>query len=69
MIWRRGNNGLGANNQQVVDSGSKLSADTGKTEDKLDGWCDGGLGQPRDDGVYCPTMHERWNEQRALVHM
>ena len=26
---------------------------------KLDGWCEGGLGQQRDDDGGCPTMHKR----------
>ena len=29
------------------------------TEDRLDGWCEGGLGQQRNDAGGCMTMHER----------
>ena len=29
------------------------------TEVRLDGWCEGGLRQQRNDGEGCATMHER----------
>ena len=30
-----------------------------ETEVRLDGWCEGGLGQQRNDGGGCATMRER----------
>ena len=36
-----------------------LMAGTGKTEVRLDGWHEDGLGQKRDVGGGCATMHER----------
>ena len=30
-----------------------------ETEARLDGWCEGGLGQQRNDGGGCTTMRER----------
>ena len=35
---------------------------------RLDGWCEGGIGQQRNDGGGCAPMKER-EEWRALVHM
>ena len=32
---------------------------TRKTEVKLDGWCEDGLGQQRNDGGGCASMRER----------
>ena len=39
-----------------------------ETEFRLDGWCEGGLGQQRDDVGGCATVRER-SEWTALVHM
>ena len=33
---------------------------------RLDGWCEGGLRQQRNDGGGCSTDRKEW---RALVHM
>ena len=30
-----------------------------KTEVRLDGWCEGGIGQQMNDGGGCASMHER----------
>ena len=49
-----------------VDGGSKWRASTRETDVRLDGWCEGGLGQQRDDGLGCA---KDWKEWRALVHM
>ena len=37
--------------QECFDGGSKWSSGTRETEVRLDGWCEGGLGQQRNDGV------------------
>ena len=34
-------------------------ASTGQTKLRLDEWCEGGLGQQRDDGAGCAKMRER----------
>ena len=39
--------------------GSKWRAGMRETEVWLDGWCEGGLGQQRNDGRGCASMHER----------
>ena len=36
-----------------------MEGGTGETEVRLDGWCEGGLGQQRNDGVGCASMLER----------
>ena len=36
-----------------------MEAGTRQTEVRLDGWCEGGLGQQRNDGGGCATMYER----------
>ena len=45
--------------QKGVDGGSKWRADTRETEVRLDGWCEGGLGQQRNDGGRWASMRER----------
>ena len=46
-----------------VDGGSKLEGwyegDQGLAFSWLNGWCEGGLGQQRNDGGGCTTMRER----------
>ena len=42
-----------------VDGGSKWRAGTWETEVKLDGWCEGGLWQQKNDCGSCATMRER----------
>ena len=39
-----------------------------ETEVKLDGWCEGGVGEQRNDGGDCMTMKDR-KEWRALVYI
>ena len=40
-----------------------------ETEVRLDGWCEGGLGQQRNDGGGCASMRKDRTEWRVLVHM
>ena len=40
----------------------------GETEVRLDGWCEGGLGQQRNDGGGSTSMRKKSN-WRALVHV
>ena len=42
-----------------VDGGSKWRTNAGQTDVRLNGWCVGGLGQQRDDGLGTATMYER----------
>ena len=35
----------------------------------MDGWCEGCLGQQRNDGIGGASMQERRKDWRALVHM
>ena len=37
-----------------------------ETEDRLDGWCEGGLRQQRNDGGGCATMRERPERVESL---
>ena len=39
--------------------GSKYRMGMRETEVRLDGWCEGGLGQQRNDGGGCATMRGR----------
>ena len=45
--------------QKGVDGGSKWRAGTREKEVRLDGWCEGDLGQQRNDSGGCATMRER----------
>ena len=47
-------------------SGIKWRAGTRETEVGLDGWCEGGLGQQRNDGGGCAKDRKEW---RAPAHM
>ena len=42
----------------AVDGGSKWMAGTSETEVRLDGWCESGRGQQRNDGGDCASMLE-----------
>ena len=42
-----------------VDGRSKFGTGTRETKVRLDGWCEGGLGQERNDGGGYATMYER----------
>ena len=59
MIWACGKNGGVSFGQKGFDGGSKWRAGTRETKVRLDGWCEGGLGQQRNDGGGCATMRER----------
>ena len=41
------------------DGRSQWRTGTKETEVRLDGWCEGGLRQQRNDGGGCATMRER----------
>ena len=43
----------------LMDGGSKLRAGTRETEVRLDGWCEGGLGQRSNDSGGCTPMRQR----------
>ena len=45
--------------QKGVDGRSQWGTGTRETEVRLDGWCEGGLWQQRNDGGSCATMRER----------
>ena len=45
--------------QKGVDGRSHLGTGKRETEVTLDGWCEGGLRQQRNDGGGCATMRER----------
>ena len=45
--------------QKGVDGRSQWRTVTRETEVRLDGWCEGGLGQQTNDGGGCATMRER----------
>ena len=51
------------------DGGSKWRAGTRETEVRLDGWCDGGLGEQRSDGEAARECAKDQKEWRPLVHM
>ena len=53
LVWACGNYGRVSYGQNGVDGGSKWRAGTKETEVGLDGWCEGGLGQQRNDGGGC----------------
>ena len=45
--------------QKGVDGQSQWRTGTRETEVRLDGWCEGGLRQQKNDGGGCATMRER----------
>ena len=59
MVWACGKNRPVPYGQNGVDGGSKWRAGTRETEVRLDGWCEGGLVQQRNDCEGCATMRER----------
>ena len=54
------------NGQKGVDGGSKWRVGSKETEIGLDGWCEGGLRQQRNDGRSCATMRERSERVKSL---
>ena len=59
MVRVCGKNGRVPCGQKGFYGGSKWRAGTRETEVRLDGWCEGGLRQQRNDGGGCTTMRER----------
>ena len=59
MVWACGNNGLVPYGQKGGDAGSKCIASMRETELRLDGSCEGGLGQHRNDGGGCASLRGR----------
>ena len=45
--------------QKGVDGRNQWRTGLRETEVRLDGWCEGGLRQQRNDGGGCATMRER----------
>ena len=56
MVWACGKNGSLPYGQKGVDGQSQWGTGTRETEVRLDGWCEGGLRQQRNDGGGCTTM-------------
>ena len=69
MVWGCGKNGSVPYGQKGVYGRSQWRTGTGETEVRLDGWCEGGLGNR---GItveaerQCAKDRKEW---RALVHM
>ena len=59
MVWACGKNGGVPYCQKGVDGRSQWGTGTRETEVRLDGWCEGGLRQQKNDGGGCSTMSER----------
>ena len=59
LVWACGKNGWVLFGQKCVDGGSKRRARTRETEVRSDGWCEGCLGQQRNDYGDCASMRER----------
>ena len=45
--------------QKGVDGRIQWMTGTRETEVRLDGWCEGGLGQQRNDGGGCASVREK----------
>ena len=50
MVWACGKNGCVPYGQKGADGRSQWRTGTRVTEVRLDGWCEGGLGQKMNDG-------------------
>ena len=59
MVWACGKNGRVPYGKKGVDGRSHCRTGTRETEVGLDGWCEDGLWQPRNDGGGYATMRER----------
>ena len=66
MVWACGKNGWLPYGQKGVDGRSQWGTGTRETEVRLDGRCEGGLRQQKNDGGGCARDLKEW---RALVHM
>ena len=54
--------------QKGIDGGSKWRSGTRETEVWLDGWCERGLGQQRNDGEAARQCAKNRKEWRTLVY-
>ena len=59
MVCACGKNGCVLYGLKGVDGRGKWGTGTRETKARLDGWCEGGLRQQRNDGGGCETMCER----------
>ena len=59
MVWGYVKNGLLPYGQKGVDGRSQWGTGTRETEVRLDGWCEGGVRQQRNDGGGSASMCER----------
>ena len=59
MVWACGKNGSVPYDQKGVDFRSQWKTGTRETEVRLDGCCEGGHRQQRNNGGGCATMRER----------
>ena len=56
MVCACGKNGRSPYGQKGVYGRSQWGTGTKETEVRLDGWCEGGLREQRNDGGGCATM-------------
>ena len=59
MVCTCGKSGWASCGQKGVDARSKWRAGTRETEVRLDGWCECGLGQQRNDCGGCTSLRKR----------
>ena len=59
MAWACRKNGRVLYDQKGVDGRSQWVMGTRETKVRLDGWCEGGLRQERNDCGGCAAMHKR----------
>ena len=59
ITYACGKNGCIPYDQKGVDVRSQWGMRTRETKVRLDGWCEGGLRQQRNDGGGCATMRKR----------
>ena len=59
MVYACGKNVRVLYSQKGDDGGSKWRVGMRETEVRLEGWCEGGLGQHRNDGGGCASMSKR----------
>ena len=66
MVWACGKNGLVPYGHKDVDGRSQWRTGMRETKVRLDGWCEGGIRQQRND---CGQSTKNRKELRALVQM
>ena len=59
MVWACGKNERVPYGQKGVDGRNEWRTGTRETEVRLDGWCEGGLREQRNDGGGCATVRDR----------